>query len=1138
MSKRTETARAASARRGLMRLRDVRIRSKLGLILIIPVLAILGLAVIRLVDIGQQALQADEVRSLALFSANVADVTHELQRERSQAGFLLGANPEPAAVERYETQTRRTDAAINRFNERREQLPELPRALRVTLDRVARNFEELLPQLRLSVVEQRLNIYEATYAYNPLISDLLTYREALAQLGIDSDLATQARAAAALSRNKDALTEEHIVGLRAYWLDQYTLQLQREFVSAISGQESARNSFVDAATQGQWELLQRTYTDSDVQQALIMERSFRILSPGPHFRDAYPGGFDPVSWTEAMEGAADALRDVEQEIDQQIIDEITHRRDSQVRQVLIESGIVLVILVVAILVALFVAQSMARSLWQLREGALKVAYESLPESVARLRDPETLGELTPEEVANQVKDPVTERGRDEIGEVARAFNTVHREAVRVAAEQAALRANVATMFINLARRSQVLVDRLIGHLDRLERGEEDPDRLAQLFQLDHLATRMRRNDENLLVLAGADSTRVQREPASLSDVLRAAQSEVEQYTRIEFGIVDRDVDVAPHAVNDVVHLLAELLDNATSFSPPDTTVVVDARRAGDRVILQIEDRGIGISPEQLAELNARLASPPLVDVAVSRMMGLVVVGRLAARHGIQVELRAAAERGTIADVVLPGTVLILPQRRNRQHTLGLPQGRTAVAALESTGPEKPHSEPQRSDWLVRSQPSKASTGGSLLEPRSEPWRQEERRRPEEQAPERPQERRPATTGTTGGLATTGGLVPEQRQPEQRSTQAAQSSVFSAFERPRDVSANRSTPADTTPRTPTTSNGLPSRGGLPQRRPGSAMQPSASPAEPPTTPPPVSPPPPPARPARDEPAVPLTGARAASEPRTAADASPSQPPAGTSATSTSGTGWEPGPDDTALIPASVDDTMELPIFREVESAWFRTHNNRTQAASAATSGGRAAMAERPTTSASMSMPASSTTNSEARSDVGQSSTPSTADRFQTPVGHFQPSAPPPGSVPPPLPTRSQAKSTSTPSTDVPPPARPSAPSAQASTEQSASSGWRTAADEGWRAASAASRPEIGGITKAGLPKRVPMAQLVPGGVEPTTPITTRARTPEAVRGLLSAYHRGVQRGRSQHANSAIPNPRNRSTHGASGKEQEA
>src|SRR5581483_2219752 len=231
------------------------------------------------------------------------------------------------------------------------------------------------------------------------------------------------------------------------------------------------------------------------------------------------------------------------------------------------------------------------------------------------------------------------------------------------------------MFVNLARRSQILVDRLIGHLDRLERGEEDPDRLAELFQLDHLATRMRRNDENLLVLAGADSTRIQREPAPLMDVLRAAQSEVEHYTRIEFGMIDRDIEIAAHSVNDMVHLVAELLDNATAFSPPDSAVIVEARRVGDRAVLLVEDHGIGISPEQLAEQNERLANPPMVDVAVSRMMGLVVVARLAARHGVKVELRPAQERGTIADVLLPTSVLVpraLSGRGSTGPTGGLP----------------------------------------------------------------------------------------------------------------------------------------------------------------------------------------------------------------------------------------------------------------------------------------------------------------------------------------------------------------------------------------------------------------------------------------------------------------------------------
>src|SRR6185369_5978068 len=329
-------------------------------------------------------------------------------------------------------------------------------------------------------------------------------------------------------------------------------------------------------------------------------------------------------------------------------------------RVLVGTGTLLGLLLLAVLFAWIVARSMARSLRELRHGALTVAQYGLPQAVARLRDPSLATQMSPQQVAMQIAEPLPIHSRDEFGQVAEAFNAVHLEAVRTAAEQAALRASVATMFVNLARRSQILVDRLIGHLDRLERGEEDPDRLAELFQLDHLATRMRRNDENLLVLAGADSTRVQREPAALIDVLRAAQSEVEHYTRIEFGMIDRDIEVAAHAVNDMVHLVAELFDNATAFSPPNSTVTVEARRLGDGALLSVEDRGIGISREQLRDLNERLANPPMVDVAVSRMMGLVVVARLANRHSVSVELRPAdTERGTVADVSLPIGVLVM-----------------------------------------------------------------------------------------------------------------------------------------------------------------------------------------------------------------------------------------------------------------------------------------------------------------------------------------------------------------------------------------------------------------------------------------------------------------------------------------------
>jgi len=276
---------------------------------------------------------------------------------------------------------------------------------------------------------------------------------------------------------------------------------------------------------------------------------------------------------------------------------------------------------------------------------------------------------------------------DEIGEVATAFTAVHRSAVRLAAEQAMMRRAVNAMFVNLARRSQTLVERQLRLLDTLEAAETDPDQLSNLFRLDHLATRMRRNDENLLVLAGGDGSRRWPEPVSLAAVVLAAMAEIEQYPRIRHDVTG-DVHVVGHAVADVVHLLAELLENATAFSPPDSTVTVTGWRGDDRsgspaegahptgsgVTLVIQDHGIGMTADSVGAANQRLARPMAIDVAASERMGLVVVGHLAARHRIAVELRGSTE-GVTAYVWLPGQLLAQPS----VHRIGLFPGATSPA---------------------------------------------------------------------------------------------------------------------------------------------------------------------------------------------------------------------------------------------------------------------------------------------------------------------------------------------------------------------------------------------------------------------------------------------------------------------------
>jgi hypothetical protein len=234
---------------------------------------------------------------------------------------------------------------------------------------------------------------------------------------------------------------------------------------------------------------------------------------------------------------------------------------------------------------------------------------------------------------------------------------VHQEGVRLAGDEARLRSSVSAMFVSLSRRSQSLLDRLLRMIDGLELSEEYPERLANLFRMDHLATRMRRNSENLLVLAGHEAPRRWAEPVPLMDVLRAAVSEIEQYERVELNI-QAGVAVIGTGVADTVHLLAELLENATTFSARTTQVVVSGHAVGSGgALIDITDRGMGIPGQQLAELNHRLDQPSVADVAISRHMGLFAVAHLAARHKIKVQLQLPPDGGTTAQVWVPSSLL-------------------------------------------------------------------------------------------------------------------------------------------------------------------------------------------------------------------------------------------------------------------------------------------------------------------------------------------------------------------------------------------------------------------------------------------------------------------------------------------------
>jgi hypothetical protein len=306
-------------------------------------------------------------------------------------------------------------------------------------------------------------------------------------------------------------------------------------------------------------------------------------------------------------------------------------------------------LIITLIVTILLGRSINRRLTRLRRSALMLAQRQLPAVVARLRRGEDV------DVAAEA--PPLARGADEIGQVGQAIDAVRLTAVRAAVEEANLRRGVNDVFRNLARRNQSLLQRQLTVLDGMERRATDPDVLDDLFKMDHLTTRMRRHAEGLIILSGAAPGRGWSAPVRLIDVMRGAVAEIEDYARVTVTTQARAA-LAGSAVTDVIHLLAELIENATSLSPPFTQVRVNGDIVANGFAIEIEDRGLGMTPARMAELNERLSNPPEINPANTEQLGLFVVGNLARRHGINVMLRPSAYGGTTAVALIPQRLIV------------------------------------------------------------------------------------------------------------------------------------------------------------------------------------------------------------------------------------------------------------------------------------------------------------------------------------------------------------------------------------------------------------------------------------------------------------------------------------------------
>jgi signal transduction histidine kinase len=433
-----------------------------------------------------------------------------------------------------------------------------------------------------------------------------------------------------------------------------------EAALAAGGQMTQPERTLFAQVVGQQNLLlEDTFTLSTPSVRAVYARAFeskvyrRLLATENKVENSpvnRPIPVNPQAFQGIAEGMAAAVQAPLSQIGTILSAQSANLGASLVTQLVLAGGLGLLAVGASVFLMARFGRSIRRELTGLRDGAGVMANEHLPHVIERLRGGD--------EVDVEAASPPLPTGRiTEIASVAQAFSTVQRTAVEAAVGQANLRKGVNQVFLNLSLRNQSLLHRQLGMLDTMERATNEPNALADLFRLDHLTTRMRRHAEGLIILSGATPGRGWRDPVPVLDVLRAAIAEVEDYVRVDVASESRDA-VVGGAVNDVIHLVAELVENATTFSPPTTRVEIRADVVGNGLAVEIEDRGLGLAPGELADINARLASPPEFDLANSDQLGLFVVGQLAARHGIRVSLRESPYGGTTAIVLMPHSVIV------------------------------------------------------------------------------------------------------------------------------------------------------------------------------------------------------------------------------------------------------------------------------------------------------------------------------------------------------------------------------------------------------------------------------------------------------------------------------------------------
>ncbi|MET7950399.1 nitrate- and nitrite sensing domain-containing protein [Micromonospora sp. NPDC005324] len=649
------------------------------LIVAAPLVAVIGFAGLALTESARQTARASDLQILAQVGAEAGDLAYRLQRERIAAADLL-TYARPEQQDAFGAEMAATDDAVARYRGQRDRLSTDNGTSSALLRRIDAALDGLAP-LRTQVrTATHASVSAMTFSYRIAIADLINFRENVSHGVVDAPLADGIRASAALSKTAEAIGQQQVAVLRAVAGGELTPAMQQDITAARTSYTESSLSFL-ALAPPEWSIWwEQAGTGKEALTLQRMQDEVSRAQPGSQLK------LETDAWVSTTQTRAARLADLRARVDGAVRDDVRAAHADQRRRAVAEAASVLLALVLTALVTWAVARQITRRLRRLRDAANAVAFEQLPAVVAQLQQPGSAA-VDPQKLAHQQSSAALEPSSDdEIGELGQAFSAVHQAAVRTAAEQAVMRANTADIFIHLSRREQRLVDAVLAQVDLVERDETDPDRLDQLYTLDNLATRMGRINASLLVLGGVGVGRVRQRDVPLQQVLQAALSQIEHYARVRLGMIDGDVAVAAKTVDEVVHLLAELMDNATTYSPPGSETWVSGRSLGDRVIVQISDEGVGLSTQRMQQLNELLARPPAIDVAAVRAMGLVVVGQLAGRLGATVQLRRGPRRGILAEATLPAAII----RSLPPEEYLLAPGRLSRRAARTPSPPPPY----------------------------------------------------------------------------------------------------------------------------------------------------------------------------------------------------------------------------------------------------------------------------------------------------------------------------------------------------------------------------------------------------------------------------------------------------------------